>query len=147
MGQKAFRVPTQDYRPLITLTAQLTGVKRKVVEDIVKHQFIVMRRWMKRPPTPVASFDYFGAIKPNLSAVVRHIGNLVRELRKDPPNKEELQEELRFWWNYRHRFLDYHYARKRKKTNKKPKHVNIKKDSGQEENNGVLGPEEKGTVQ
>lgn len=97
---------------------------------------------MKRPPTPVMSIDYFGAVKPNLSQVVRKLHDLIRELRTNPSNKEELQKEFRYWWRYRHRFLDYYYGRKLKKRN----NGNIEKNPGPEKYNGIPGSETKGDL-
>jgi hypothetical protein len=85
--------------PLITETSKLIDYPESVIKDVILHQFMDVKNFIKKPTHARYRLYYLGNLHGNIKSVNAYLQTLIRKLRTSP--SEELKEEFRLFWKYR----------------------------------------------
>jgi hypothetical protein len=99
--------------PLITETAALTNYSESVIKDVILHQFMDVKNFIKKPTHARYRLYYLGNLHGNIKSVNAYLHTLIKKLRDN--STEELKEEFRLFWKYRRMLQEDEYLSSYKK--------------------------------
>lgn len=85
--------------PLITETSTLIDYSESVIKDVILHQFMDVKNFIKKPTHARYRLYYLGNLHGNIKSVNAYLQTLIRKLRASPADK--LKEEFKLFWKYR----------------------------------------------
>lgn len=98
-------------QPIYDLTSQTLDLPPHVIKAVISHQFQFLRSWIREPYRYAhVQIPQLGRFEYRYSSVNVKLRKIIQLLRENPT--EELREEFRFWWQFRH--IAYHYLKSRK---------------------------------
>ncbi len=85
--------------PLLTETSKIIDYPEHVIKDVIFHQFMDIKNFMKKPTHARYRLYYLGSLYGGIKSVNHYLNTLIKKLRVNPT--EELKEEFRLFWRYR----------------------------------------------
>ena len=82
---------------LLEETATKTGYSQEIVADVIKHFFSYMKNFLLNPSHVGFRVTFLGVFRPDKKALNFYLRRLIKYLRKDRTNEENLQQFRKYW--------------------------------------------------